>query len=625
MRLAFVFLCLVFPVMANVVSGKLVINQRTSGTFSVGQAWNLQLTEGQASVQPNICATYENRFIGCSPTNGRTNTQGGWTAQGVFPAAVVGRWSEWLEYPNGEMSNRISFTVNASGLGRFTLNGEQGGVYNYGQKWTMLYTGGLANAPFALCSQRAHEPVNCVPNFGRTDASGSFTRSGEFTGDVMGGWTEWLDFAPGVTSNPIAFSVKLENIHPIPGLVFSPYYSWQVKDGKLPKVSEDFLRLRLGIVAPFTQWVRVTTCGNGMDAVGRLAHTRNLKVALGADITDNLANNESELQCLINAGLRGEADVLVVGENTDRSDQGMKRLYEYLTRVKKAVPQLPVTTVIDFYTLEKNPNIQTICDVFYVSSYDPLPQGNVDETIRDFIRYDQEFRTNGTVFKNKEVVFASIGWPTRSGDIRRPLVDSTDKASVFFQAFTGWARMNNRKFFYSEAFDQPWRLTGLLLTYPPTEVKYQGLWTEDGVMKGELVLPFLHASLDPIGGPGKPILTYTQPPDGSTAWVSGGGRIYGKVQHVLPFTHYIALYIKVGGGWWTKPFWNSPKTYINLDGSWFNYVETGGIDDTATEVVAYLLPNGFDVPLMYGGGTLPPELEQSAVAKAVVTRSVASR
>ncbi|HEX4795642.1 MAG TPA: glycoside hydrolase family 16 protein [Humisphaera sp.] len=71
----------------------------------------------------------------------------------------------------------------------------------------------------------------------------------------------------------------------------------------------------------------------------------------------------------------------------------------------------------------------------------------------------------------------------------------------------------------------------------------------------------------------------------------------------------VAVYIKVGSGWWTKPFFNQPITAIQPDGLWSAQITTGGFTDinNATEVRAYLIPVGFTVPLD-GGGALSPTL-----------------
>jgi hypothetical protein len=44
------------------------------------------------------------------------------------------------------------------------------------------------------------------------------------------------------------------------------------------------------------------------------------------------------------------------------------------------------------------------------------------------------------------------------------------------------------------------------------------------------------------------------------------------------------------------------------------------MDQNATEIAAYLVPNGYSPPLMSGGATLPADLEQNAVTRVMVDR-----
>jgi len=128
------------------------------------------------------------------------------------------------------------------------------------------------------------------------------------------------------------------------------------------------------------------------------------------------------------------------------------------------------------------------------------------------------------------------------------------------------------------------------------------------------LVPIAKASSIP-GGPGTPTIVFTfVPPYGSFE------NLKGQVLHVNPVDYKVAVYIKVLGGWWTKPYWSQPLTTINKNGSWSCYITTGGVDEKADTIIAYLVTNGYSPPLAYGGA-LPPGIEQNSVAKVEVTRS----
>jgi hypothetical protein len=92
------------------------------------------------------------------------------------------------------------------------------------------------------------------------------------------------------------------------------------------------------------------------------------------------------------------------------------------------------------------------------------------------------------------------------------------------------------------------------------------------------------------------------------------------VEHVAPVDDFVAVYIKVNGGWWTKPTFADPDTSINCDGSWTADISTGGEDTQATAISAFLLPIGYAPPALGGSQELPQELFTNSVASASVVR-----
>jgi hypothetical protein len=97
-------------------------------------------------------------------------------------------------------------------------------------------------------------------------------------------------------------------------------------------------------------------------------------------------------------------------------------------------------------------------------------------------------------------------------------------------------------------------------------------------------------------------------------------RLSGRVEGVDPKKFGVAVYIQVDGGWWTKPYWNAPVTFIGPDGNWSCAYVTGGNDLYATAFRAYLIPIKYDPPTMNGDANLPSELDENAVATAEANR-----
>jgi len=98
----------------------------------------------------------------------------------------------------------------------------------------------------------------------------------------------------------------------------------------------------------------------------------------------------------------------------------------------------------------------------------------------------------------------------------------------------------------------------------------------------------------------KPSIEFTYvPPIGSHK------NLKGKVSNVVPKDYKVAVYIKVLGGWWTKPKWTKPSTSIESDNTWVCDITTGGIDEKATKIKAFLIKKDYNPPSRSGQGALP--------------------
>jgi hypothetical protein len=94
------------------------------------------------------------------------------------------------------------------------------------------------------------------------------------------------------------------------------------------------------------------------------------------------------------------------------------------------------------------------------------------------------------------------------------------------------------------------------------------------------------------------------------------------VVHDIDAEHVrIAVYIRVHGGWWTKPYWTAPLTPIAADGSFSVDITTGGHDAQALEIIAFLVPADYYPPSLRGDFDLPEELFTTALSRFAITRT----
>ena len=98
------------------------------------------------------------------------------------------------------------------------------------------------------------------------------------------------------------------------------------------------------------------------------------------------------------------------------------------------------------------------------------------------------------------------------------------------------------------------------------------------------------------------------------------GELTGSVVGLDPTEAKIAVYIFVNG-WWTKPSLEFPLTNFDQNGFWQSDITTGGVDEYATEIRAYVVPYDFSPEPVLGLETLPEIIETIALAKIETTRS----
>jgi hypothetical protein len=119
-----------------------------------------------------------------------------------------------------------------------------------------------------------------------------------------------------------------------------------------------------------------------------------------------------------------------------------------------------------------------------------------------------------------------------------------------------------------------------------------------------------------VDGPGSAAVVFTHVPA-----LGSFDNLKGRALHIKPADHRVAVYIRVGSGWWTKPFADQRLTPIWPDGAWTADITTGGIDHLADEIAAFLVTAGYSPPLLLGSSSLPAALEQNALASARVVRT----
>lgn len=381
------------------------------------------------------------------------------------------------------------------------------------------------------------------------------------------------------------------------------------------QISDKELQARIKEISFYTRSIRTYGCNDDLRNAGMYAHLLGLKAAVGAWISKDLAENERQIACVISVAQAKQADLVIIGsEVLLRGDLPLAQLLSYLQRIKQAVPTVPVTTADTYGMIIANPTIIDSLDVVMVNIY-PYWEGiPVDQALASL---HSSYKQVTSIAKGKKVIVSETGWPSEGDTIGRA-IPSFDNANFYFLNFVSWARANNVEYYYFEFWDEKWKAR-----YGRPQEGSFGVLYESGIFKlftgnvfyGEII-PDNWSVIPFPGGPGQLSFTLSHiPPLGSFE------NLEGDVLHVSPSGLGVAAYIKVGAGWWTKPYWASPVTPIQRNGHFVVDITTGGTDNEATEIVVFLVKDGYNPPLMYGNlSLLPAELYQNAITYIVISR-----
>jgi len=400
-------------------------------------------------------------------------------------------------------------------------------------------------------------------------------------------------------------------------LAYGINFSCYTLDGQDPnrgsRVTPEQIEQYLKIVFPYTYWIRTFGSTLGMEDAARIASDLGFSTAIGAWLGTDKAANDQEMENLITAAKAGYVDLAFIGnEALLRGDLTIDELIDYIEWFKSEVPDVPVATAETYDVWLDNLDLIDYVDVITVNFY-PFWEGiQIDQAI-PYIhnRYQQMLARS----RGKQVIVTETGWPS-DGDPIGDAVPNLENAVYHFLDFVSWARAEGVDYFYFEAFDEPWKEA-----YEGPHGSHWGIWDKDGNLKAGMERVFNGETLgdnwsgDCVpGGPGDPMIEFTYvPPIGSYEYLEG------QVSHVDANLSGVAVYIYVNG-WWTKPTWAKPITVIDCAGKFSTDITTGGIDQKATKVAAFLIPTDYDPPSMGGGKNLPDELFNNSYAYVIVDR-----
>jgi exo-beta-1,3-glucanase (GH17 family) len=267
------------------------------------------------------------------------------------------------------------------------------------------------------------------------------------------------------------------------GADFSPYTDNDEDPNRGgEQITDEELRERMEIVSPYTEWIRTFGCNEDLKEAGMFAHDMGLKAAVGAWLghePEADQENRNQINCLKEQAKAGHVDIAIVGsEVLLRGDLPEDKLIDYINEVKKYFQDegidVPVTYADIYGVLLDHPNVISAIDLVFANYYPYWEGRRIDYAVAYVHRWHQQV---ADAAGGKEVVVSETGWPS-CGEIIGEAVPSPENASFYFLNFISWARANNVKYFYFEAFDERWKAK-----YEGPQGSCWGIWDRGGNLK----------------------------------------------------------------------------------------------------------------------------------------------
>lgn len=256
------------------------------------------------------------------------------------------------------------------------------------------------------------------------------------------------------------------------GLCFSPYMDGQEPGNQL---SEEQIRRRIEIIAPYTQWIRSFSCTEGNELIPRIAKEFGLKTLVGAWLGDDDEVNKKEMQGLFELADYGYVDVAAVGnEVMYRGDLTEEELIDFIEQAKTKITNIPVGYVDAYYEFADRPAITEACDIILANCY-PFWEGCDQDYSLLYMKdmYNRALKAG----QGKKVIITETGWPNKGTNLEGAF-PSEENALKYFINAQKWSKEDDIEMFYFSSFDEAWKVGSEGDVGP-----YWGLWDKKEKLK----------------------------------------------------------------------------------------------------------------------------------------------
>lgn len=256
------------------------------------------------------------------------------------------------------------------------------------------------------------------------------------------------------------------------GIGFSPYIEGQ-KPGDI--ISEEQIRRRMGIIRPYTTWVRSFSCTDGNELIPKIAKEYGMKTLVGAWLGKDDKINQLEIENLIKISNEGYVDIAAVGnEVMYREDLTEDELLAFMQKVKSAIKGIPVGYVDAYYEFEDYPKIAEACDIILANCYPYWEGCHIDYSL---LYMKEMYNRAKRASKGKPVVISETGWPSQGTSLGAAM-PSDENFIKYFINTQKWSKEENIEIFYFSSFDESWKVGA-----EGDVGAFWGLWDKDENLK----------------------------------------------------------------------------------------------------------------------------------------------
>ena len=240
-----------------------------------------------------------------------------------------------------------------------------------------------------------------------------------------------------------------EGIH---GICYSLYAEGQ-KPGDI--ITEDQVRRRMQIIAPYIKWIRSFSCTEGNEFIPKVAKEYGIKTLVGAWIGDDAEKNKNEIEGLLKLAEQGYVDIAAVGnEVMYRKEMSEEDLIKLISDVKSKIPNhIPVGYVDAYYEFTIKPKLTEVCDVILSNCYPFWEGSDIDYSLAHMKSMYYQALEAG---QGKKVIITETGWPSQ-GESFKGSVPTELNFQKYFINTQIWTKQMGIDTFYFASFDESWK------------------------------------------------------------------------------------------------------------------------------------------------------------------------